>query len=82
MIHVGKMLKEYFDSLPRKYTVSWLASMLNCDRTNIYNIFQRSSVDTHLLVRISIILEHNFFQDIADMIESEKSSVMSQPVEK
>lgn len=69
MIHVGMMVKGYFDTMPRQYTVAWLAGMLNCDRTNVYNIFQRSSIDTQLLIRLSIILHHNFFKEIAETLD-------------
>lgn len=69
MIHVGMMVKGYFYTMPRKYTVAWLADMLNCDRTNVYNIFQRSSIDTQLLIRLSIILHHNFFKEIAEALD-------------
>ena len=42
-------------------TVSWLARKLDCDRTNVYNIFRRQDIDTELLMRISVILHRDFF---------------------
>ena len=45
---------------------SWLAKKINCDRTNIYKIFQRPSIDTELLSRISKALEHDFFLDLSE----------------
>lgn len=51
--------------MPRRYTVTWLARNLNTDRTNVYNIFNRKSVDTDLLMRIGNILQHDFFADIS-----------------
>ena len=47
-------------------TPSWLARKINCDRTNIYKIFQRPSIDTALLSRISKALDHDFFADLSD----------------
>jgi hypothetical protein len=40
--------------------------MLNCNRCNVYNIFKKENLDTELLKRISIILNHNFFQEFSD----------------
>jgi predicted transcriptional regulator len=54
-------------------SVTWFAKQLNCNRTNIYNIFKKVNVDTELLKRICKILNYNFFQDMADDIKlSEK----------
>ena len=47
----------------------WLAKKNNCDRTNIYKIFQRPSIDTALLSRISKALEHDFFVDLSENIK-------------
>ncbi len=46
---------------------SWLAQQLPCDRSNVYRIFKCSSIDTELLVRISEILNYNFFSDYMDL---------------
>lgn len=59
MIHIGKIIENEFYSQGR--SVSWLAERLHCDRTNIYNIFKRESIDTALLRRISDLLQHDFF---------------------
>lgn len=60
MIHIGNIIKKQFDA--QGCTVSWLAKQLCCDRTNIYSIFKRESIDTALLEKISIILNHDFFK--------------------
>ncbi len=48
-------------------TIPWLAAQLYCDRTNIYSIFKRASIDTTQLLRISVALQHDFFQYYADV---------------
>ena len=67
MIHIGNIIKKQFDA--QGASVSWFAKQLCCDRTNIYSIFKRESIDTGLLEKNSIILNHDFFkyysQDIA-----------------
>lgn len=65
-MHIGAYIKEVFDQGPKIWTVTWFAQQLNCDRRNIYNIFARQSIDTELLVRISKILNHNFFAKISE----------------
>lgn len=60
MVHIGSIIEHVFHEQGR--SPSWFAEQLHCDRTNVYNIFKRESVDTSLLVRISNILQHDFLQ--------------------
>lgn len=60
MAHIGRIIEQVFHDQGR--SASWFAEQLHCDRTNVYSIFKRESIDTALLVRISNILQHNFFQ--------------------
>ncbi|WP_347282857.1 hypothetical protein [uncultured Bacteroides sp.] len=74
LLHVGQMVERVFRGLERerpKCTVTWFAGQLNCDRRNVYDIFKRSTIDTQLLVQISLALDHNFYDDIARGIEEE-----------
>ena len=64
MIHIGELIRKRMLEIER--TPSWLARKINCDRTNIYKIFQRPSIDTALLSRISKALDHDFFADLSD----------------
>lgn len=66
MLHIGKLIQEELHRQER--TVSWFARKLFCDRTNVYDIFQRRSIDTELLLRISMILNHDFFKHYTDEI--------------
>jgi len=59
MMHIGKIIEEEFYRQGR--SISWFAEKLCCDRTNVYKIFKRESIDTELLIRISLVLKHNFF---------------------
>ena len=47
-------------------SAAWLATQIPCERTNVYNIFRRKSVDARLLMKISQILEHDFFKDLSE----------------
>ena len=60
MIHIGKIIEEELRNQER--TVSWFARKLLCDRSTVYAIFQRQSVNTDVLLQISRILNRNFFE--------------------
>lgn len=65
-MHIGSHIREVFMQQSREHTVTWLAKRLNCHRVNVYDIFNRSTIDTELLRRISLVLGHDFFQDLSD----------------
>lgn len=65
MEHIGQLIRQELRRQER--SVAWFARQLSCDRSNIYRIFQKESIDTYLLVRISIILQYNFFFYIITM---------------
>lgn len=58
-LKIGKIIEQELRAQER--SVVWFANKLGCERTNIYKIFQRDSVDTKLLYKISMILRRNFF---------------------
>ena len=51
-------------------SATWLAQKLGMERTSLYYVFHRNSVDLELLLRISYFLEHNFFNDVAALFET------------
>ncbi|MBE6251803.1 MAG: XRE family transcriptional regulator [Bacteroidales bacterium] len=63
-MHVGRIIRQKVAE--RKITVVWLAKQMSCTRTNIYKIFDRKSIDTDTLIRLSVILDYDFFQHISD----------------
>lgn len=60
-VHIGELIKTIFDE--SGMTVSELAQQLHCERTNVYTIFRRRTVDVELLARLSEILNHNILDD-------------------
>lgn len=60
MIHIGQLIEAELHRQER--SVTWFAKKLYCDRTNVYKIFKKQSIDTELLWRISVILDCNFFK--------------------
>lgn len=65
-VKIGKRILIVFDQMPKAYTISWFAAQLNCDRRNVYRIFEKDNIDIHLLARISQILNHDFFRDLSE----------------
>jgi hypothetical protein len=59
MVHIGSVIEQEFHRQGR--SASWFANQLCCDRTNVYSIFRRESIDSAMLFKISQILNHNFF---------------------
>ena len=68
MIHIGSLIEQELRRQDR--SVTWFATELRCDRTNIYKVFKKKSIDTKLLEDISVILQHNFFLDYAEEVNS------------
>jgi len=64
-INIGLMIKKKMKDEGR--SVNWLAKKLNCNRQNIYKIYEKSNMDIVQLLRIGKILNHDFFNDISIM---------------
>lgn len=69
----------------QKIPIIRFAELISCQRNNVYDLFKRSKIDIILLKRISEVLNHNFFQDLAndlDLInekdDKEKENAVSQ----
>jgi hypothetical protein len=80
-VHAGKLAEGVFRELQAahpEYTVTWLAEKMCCERRNIYNIFERSDLDTDLMTRLSMVLRHNFYKDLCDMLEAELAAEKQQ----
>ena len=60
-VHIGHLIKSVFDE--SGMSVSELARQLHCERTNVYTIFKRRTVDVEFLAMLSEILNHNFLDD-------------------
>ena len=67
MVHIGQLIKAELERQER--SVAWFAKKLYCERTNVYSIFKRESIDTDLLFRISVVLHRNFFTYYADELK-------------
>ena len=60
---IGKLIKE---ELQRQ------ANELGCHRTNIYKVYDRTTIDTGMLFHISKILKVDFFKYYSDALSSKR----------
>lgn len=67
MEHIGTLIKLELEKQER--SISWLARKLSCDRSKVYRLLQKHSIDTYDLARISILLSHDFFADLSKSIK-------------
>jgi transcriptional regulator with XRE-family HTH domain len=80
MVHIGKKIKQQLTV--KKMSVQAFALKINTTRNNVYNIFERQSIDTELLYKICIILNHDFFQyykPMGEITPSEASDDFTMP---
>ena len=63
-MHIGQRIKEVMAK--KKVSVIAIAKEIECERTNVYNIFKRASINTNLLQKFSIILKHDFFKELSE----------------
>ncbi|MCF8365011.1 MAG: hypothetical protein K9H16_04475 [Bacteroidales bacterium] len=59
-IHIGNEIKNVVEK--KGISIKKFGDKINCNRTNVYDIFKRTSIDTQLLIMISHALEYNFFE--------------------
>lgn len=46
----------------KNVTVKQLSEAIHCERSNVYDIFQRDNIGSDLLMKMSVVLNHNLFE--------------------
>ena len=59
-LHIGQLIQEQLKKDQR--SVGWLSRQIPCTRNHVYKLFKRSSLDSELLLRISLVMQFNFFK--------------------
>jgi len=67
-IHIGALIKKQLKEDGR--SMVWLAEKLNYERANIYRILNRPHIATDVLLRITRILDHDFFTYYSNIVKS------------
>lgn len=65
--HIGKLIKEELARQGR--SITWLAEQLNYSRQYVYKLFRRKWIYTDLLLKISDILDYDFFKCFSEWRE-------------
>jgi len=61
-IHIGTIIQEKLTE--KSITVTEFAAKINKERSTIYDIFERKSIDTELLIKISKAMDYDFIRKI------------------
>lgn len=61
---IGEMIEK--EVRKQDIPIKKFAELISCQRNNVYNLFKRSNIDIALLKRISEVLKHNYFQELAN----------------
>ena len=59
-LHIGHLIQEQLRKDQR--SVGWLSRQIPCSRNHVYKIFNKPSLDSDLILRISNAMNFNFFQ--------------------
>lgn len=70
-IHIGNLIHDRLSD--RGSSVTWLAKKINCDRTNVYSIFHRETIDVKRLYQIGQALEYDFLAVLSEQFRKSQS---------
>ncbi len=62
-MHIGMRIKEVMAE--KGISVITVAKEIECERTNVYNIFAREDINTRLLQKFCKVLNHDFFNELS-----------------
>ena len=71
-LHTGEKIREKFDE--QGHCVKWFSDKLGFCRDNVYKIFQRKYIDTGLLLKISMLLDYDFFAEYSALLNKKNKS--------
>lgn len=60
-VHIGELIQAELQRQGR--TVLWFAKEICCEKSNVYKMFKRKSIDLAQLMKVSEVLNHNFLKD-------------------
>jgi len=71
--HIGEQIKSVLEK--KGLSVTEFAKRINKSRENCYSIFLRKTIDTGLLMKISSVLEYDFFEQFSRNSHSNKGLI-------
>ena len=72
-MHIGQLIR--VELVRQHHSATWFAQALGCSRTSVYKIFEKSSIDTDMLLRICHVLKVDFFRIYSGELEKIKNNV-------
>ena len=60
-VNIGELI--HAEMVRQNRTVNWLAKEIYCEKSNVYKLFRRKSIDLAQVMRISEVLGHIFLRD-------------------
>lgn len=66
--HIGKLIKEELAARQGR-SITWLAAQLGYSRQYVYKLFRRKWIYTDLLLKISDLLDYDFFRCFSEWRE-------------
>ena len=69
-MHIGKLIRDKLNE--NGQSASWLARKVHCDRSNFNKILKKNHMDTPLLLRISEVMDFDFFRYYSHLINSQE----------
>ncbi len=69
-LEIGAIIKKRLRE--SSHSVVWLAEQLGCSRTNIYKMFNKRTIDTNELLKISKILSFDFFGLYSELLKKQQ----------
>ena len=70
--HIGNIIREVLHQQGR--SITWLGKQLGCSRQNIYKILRRNWIYTDMLLKISDLLDYDFFRCFSEYRDSKKTN--------
>jgi predicted transcriptional regulator len=61
-IHIGSIIKQKLAE--SSMTIKEFSNRINCDRTTVYDILKRKSIDIDRLIQISRVLNYDFINEV------------------
>ena len=61
-VHIGPEIERVVRE--RGITISCFAELIHCNRSNVYDLFKRKSIDIDTLIRISEVLDYDFIKEV------------------
>lgn len=79
-LDIGEIIRQEFEK--SGLSASQFARMINKERTLVYHLFKRQSIDTDLLYQISMILNVDLFRLFSEKLREENKVINATHLEK